>query len=139
METFVVERTVEWGECDPAGIVFYSNYFAWMDSAFHRLTRSFGVDQASLQRDHGIFGTPIVDAQCVFKSPAKDGHPVSVEVSVRDLGERAATILYLFRSGDRVLAQGHEKRVAVRREGDSITAAPLPDSLIQGLRIYHVG
>ncbi len=31
--------TVEWGDCDETGIVFYPNYFCWFDCGFQRLLR----------------------------------------------------------------------------------------------------
>ena len=31
-----MHRTVEWGDCDPAGIIFYPTYYRWMDAASWR-------------------------------------------------------------------------------------------------------
>jgi acyl-CoA thioesterase FadM len=31
---------VQFGDCDPAGIVFYPNYLAWFDAAFGRMLRA---------------------------------------------------------------------------------------------------
>ena len=30
---FQESRVVAWGECDPAGIIFYPTYYHWMDAA----------------------------------------------------------------------------------------------------------
>ena len=35
--------TVGWGDCDPAGIVFYPNYFRWFDDASWRLFEAGGL------------------------------------------------------------------------------------------------
>ena len=40
--------TIEWGDCDDAGIVFYPNYFRWFDNAFHHLLRQCGIGQRIL-------------------------------------------------------------------------------------------
>ena len=32
MLTYVRNTRIEWGDCDPAGIVFYPRYFAMFDS-----------------------------------------------------------------------------------------------------------
>ena len=32
-EVRVSRRTLAWGECDPAGIIFYPNYYRFMDEA----------------------------------------------------------------------------------------------------------
>ena len=36
---------IQWGDCDPAGIVFYPNFFRWMDAATWHF-----FDAASIQR-----------------------------------------------------------------------------------------
>ena len=38
-----MQRTVEWGDCDPAGIIFYPTYYRWMDAASWHL---FALDDA---------------------------------------------------------------------------------------------
>ena len=35
---------VHWGDCDPAGIIFYPTYFRWMDAAAWALLESVGYD-----------------------------------------------------------------------------------------------
>jgi acyl-CoA thioesterase FadM len=32
--SFRTEILVAWGDCDPAGIVYYPNYFHWFDTIF---------------------------------------------------------------------------------------------------------
>ena len=39
----VTRFTVEFGDCDPAGIVFYPNYLRWMDAASLHFFRAMGV------------------------------------------------------------------------------------------------
>ena len=38
-----IQLHVEFGDCDPAGIVFYPNYFRWMDVGTRRFFASCGV------------------------------------------------------------------------------------------------
>jgi hypothetical protein len=59
--------TIEWGDCDEAGIVFYPNYFYWLDCAFQRLLRSQGLSQRELRRRFGAV-TPIVEAHSNSRS-----------------------------------------------------------------------
>ena len=42
---------VEFGDCDPAGIVFYPNFLRWMDAAALHFFRAAGVDSVPLSTD----------------------------------------------------------------------------------------
>jgi len=73
---FRTEFIIEWGDCDEAGVVFYPNYFYWLDCTFQRLLRDRGLSQRELMRRFGVV-TPLVDAGAKFRGPAKydDGLP----------------------------------------------------------------
>src|SRR5215813_6768168 len=64
--------TVEWGHCDPAGIVFNSRFFEFFDwSAWLMFEAALGVRPADLASRFGIVGIPLVDAKARFLKPAK--------------------------------------------------------------------
>lgn len=126
--TFRTRRTVEWGDCDAAGIVFYPNYFRWMDAAFHEMTRDLGFDQGTLP-EHGVFATPLRDAGASFTGPARHGTVLDVSVRVTRLGRSGIALAYAFADGARAVATGHELRVCVVERGDGIAATPLPPAL----------
>ena len=52
---------VDWGDCDPAGIVFYPNFYRWMDRGFWLLFESRSLTLEALKRRFGVFGGPLVD------------------------------------------------------------------------------
>ena len=62
---------IEWGDCDPAGIVFYPRFFAWMDLASHVLAREMGIPREAMLPPGGDCGFPIVGATAQFLSSAK--------------------------------------------------------------------
>ena len=43
-----VRVQVGWGDCDPAGIVFYPRFYAWMDMVSHVLAREMGIPRESM-------------------------------------------------------------------------------------------
>lgn len=53
-------RSVEWGDCDPAGIVFFPRYFAFFDTGTHELFALAGVPTQELTATYGIVGCPLV-------------------------------------------------------------------------------
>ena len=62
---------VYWGDCDPAGIIFYPTYFRWMDAATWAFMASVGYDPKRMRDDQ--LAMPLVAADCQFLSPAKHG------------------------------------------------------------------
>ena len=48
---------IEWGDCDPAGIVFYPRYFAMFDASTAALfQRALGMTKKAMLRHWGAFG-----------------------------------------------------------------------------------
>lgn len=139
MAPFATSRGVDWGDCDPAGIVFYPAYFRWMDSAFHELTAALGFDQRRLQEAFGLQGTPLVDAGCAFKAPASYGDRLDIEVAVTRIGTSGISLCYRFRQDRLLVAEGREARVFVRMTEKGIEKADIPAALRPGLESFHVG
>ena len=85
-DRFVFHRRVivEWGDCDPAQIVFYPNYFAWFDEATLAMFASFGLDLRALRGEWGILGLPLVDARASFRSAASFGDALDGETSIAE-------------------------------------------------------
>ncbi len=140
--TFSVERIVEWGECDPAGIVFYPNYFRYIDAAFHELARKAGFDQTSLIRTYGLFGTPLVEAKLRFLGPARYGDKVTIAVSISRLGRTGLTLSYRLFAASRLIAEGHEARVFTKasdKGGQGLVPAPIPPAIRAALETYATG
>ena len=42
---------IEWGDCDPAGIIFYPTYFRWIDAASWALFTSVGYGPKWMKRE----------------------------------------------------------------------------------------
>lgn len=130
---FETHRGVEWGDCDPAGIAFYPAFFRWMDAAFHEMTADLGWRQADLA-DHGLFGTPLIEAGARFRAPVRPGDALTVRVSVTRLGRTSAALRYGFARGETAVAQGTEARAFVAQGPDGgLAPAAMPDAIRDGL------
>ena len=110
---FKTSVTIEWGDCDEAGIVFYPNYFYWLDCAFQRLLRARGLSQRELRKRYGAV-TPIVQAHCDFKAPARYDDVLEIDVEIEADGERRFSAGYHFRSNGKTIGVGHEIRAWAR-------------------------
>ena len=113
------EFTVEFGDCDPAGIVFYPNFFRWMDAATWRFFDASGAPswRAAEARD-GIVGAPLVDASAHFERPATHGDRIAIDTSIAEWRGRTFVLRHVIRRGEVKLAEGREVRVFARRHPD---------------------
>lgn len=123
------EVTVEWGDCDPAGIVYYPVYFRWIDQATHRLFHNAGATREGTTGGRWTEGIPLVAAECSFRRASQPGEKLIVESHISRFGRSSFTISHVFRdaSGE-IAAEGTETRIWARKEGDasSLKSVPIP-------------
>ena len=57
--------TIQWGDCDPAGIVFYPRYFEMFDASTAALfARALGESKVRWRERYGIVGIPTIPTRC---------------------------------------------------------------------------
>jgi len=131
----VSEFFVEFGDCDPAQIVFYPNFLRWMDAAGLRFFRALGEPPWQLREERahdGIIGTPIVDLSARFIATATYGDRIEIETSIVEWRGTSFVMQHVIRRGTTVLVEGREVRVFARRHPDDparIQAVPAPASI----------
>ncbi len=125
----IYEFEVEWGDCDPADIVYYPNYYRWFDNAAHRLFADAGYSLASVREQHRSLGFPLVNATAQFRAPATVGDRLRVVSRVLAVGRKSITVEHLVMRGETLLVEGREVRImGVRAEDGTLTAAVIPSS-----------
>lgn len=134
----VTARQVEFGDCDPARIVYYPNYFSWCDQNTHALFAQAGLSTRELA-DQLHVHVPIVDAHLEFRNPARWGDAIEVHSEVTRWGSRSLTVSHrISHAGTgEVIAEGYEARVCVRNdpEADKIGACEVPEALRQAFGV----
>lgn len=136
MFSHVCERTIEWADCDPAGIVFYPRFFEMFDAATASLLHAAsGMKRVELIRHFDILGWPMVSSQTQFYRPVTFDDRVAIEATVVRAGTASFAIDHVLRHGEDVCVSNSEVRVWSGREseGGPIKAVPLPESLRQTL------
>jgi 4-hydroxybenzoyl-CoA thioesterase len=127
----VTRFTVEFGDCDPAGIVFYPNYFRWMDASTLHFFRAAGLPPwQDLTAATGIIGTPIVDVTARFVRTASYGDVIDVATSIPEWRSKSFVFRHIIVRGNDVLVEGSEVRIFARYHPDDnkrIQAVPAPD------------
>ena len=127
MADFQTTRMVEWGDCDPAGIIYYPRYYHFMDGAFQDFAASRGFSQRSLREDHGLIGTPLVDTGCRFLSPLTHGDEATIDIALEHVGRSSIRLSYVFSCGPRRTAEGFEVRVFAQEGENGVAPAQIPE------------
>ncbi len=91
---FKIQRRVEFSETDMAGIVHYSNFFRFMESAEHAFYRALGHSVVMTNVDPPL-GWPRVHAECDYFRPLRFEDLVEVHMLVKE--KRSKTLTYVFR------------------------------------------
>ncbi|MGE0801359.1 MAG: acyl-CoA thioesterase [Lautropia sp.] len=107
---FVYHRAISFGDCDPAGIVFYPNFYRWFDEAVHALLREIGWDWQRTAADFGWLGLPLAAASATFLRPATHGQTVRIETRTTGFDDRRVVFAHRVLHGDELLCEGEEKR-----------------------------
>jgi len=119
--------TVEWGDCDEAGIVFYPNYFYWFDCTYQGMLRSVGLSQRELRSRYGAV-TPLVDVGATFRSPVRYDDVIVMTAELDEWAERRLRVRYTAHCGERVVATGFELRAWTVLLGDgALKGKPIPE------------
>ncbi|MCF1469284.1 acyl-CoA thioesterase [Agrobacterium vitis] len=126
MTTFETDYEVEWGDCDEAGIVFYPNYFYWLDCTFQRFLKSRGFGQRQNQTEFGAV-TPLVDAGMRFRAPARYDDRLRVEAHISSWEEKRLLVEYRLLCGEKLVAEGYEVRAWAVVTKDGLRSVPIAE------------
>ena len=96
---FKAQRRVEFSETDMAGIMHYSNFFRFMETAEHAFFRSLGFSIAPRQFADGPakVGWPRVHASCDYHKPLRFEDVVEIQLLVAEIKSKSITYLFRFR------------------------------------------
>ncbi len=129
----VSQRTiqVEWGDCDPANIVFYPRYFAWFDASTAHHFKAAGLPKPELVRRYGVVGFPMVNTGAEFHAPSSYGDEVTIETRITRFGRASFEVEHRLMRDGALAVEAHEKRVLVAKsdDGTGIRSFPIPDEI----------
>ena len=124
---------VGFGDCDPAGIVFYPNFQRWMDAASLAFFRAQGFPPwREMAKTRGIVGTPLLEIHTRFLKPVTYGQTIEVHTSVEAWTAKTFRHLHQVRRDGELVCEGTETRAFVVRDRDDpdrMRAIPVPDDI----------
>jgi 4-hydroxybenzoyl-CoA thioesterase len=137
--TNITVRRIEWGECDPAGIVFYPRFFAMFDNATTLLfSTALGMTKYQFLNKYGCAGYPMVDTRARFLVPARFGDDVTIETAVTEIKRSSFQITHHLKKDDVLCVEGFETRVWTGRDPadpDKIRSQPIPAEVVEKLSL----
>ena len=124
---------VQFGDCDPAGIVFFPNFSRWMDEASLAFFMACGVPPwRELVKTRGIIGTPLLEIHTKFSRPATYGETIEIHTRVEEWSAKTFRHRHVVKRGDTLLCEGTEVRAFCIRDpenADRIKAIAVPEDI----------
>ena len=121
---------VNFGDCDPAGIVFFPNFSRWMDAASLNFFVACGVPiWSELVKTTGIIGTPVLEISVKYSSPAKYGETIRISTHIEEWRDKVFVQKHIVTRGDTLLCEGTDVRAFVIKhpnDPNRIKAIPVP-------------
>ena len=125
--------TVQFGDCDPAGIVFFPNFSRWMDAASLSFFMQCGVPPwRELVKTRGIVGTPLLEINTRFIQAATYGETLEIATHIEEWRNKAFIQQHRVTRGDMLICEGREVRTFVMRDAadpDRLRAIPVPEDI----------
>jgi 4-hydroxybenzoyl-CoA thioesterase len=132
-KTHVYRVDVHFGDCDPAGIVFFPNFLKWMDQSSLAFFLACGVQPwRELAQTGGIIGTPVLDIHTRFVKTATYGQTLQIHTTIETWNPKTFTHRHQVKRGDDLLCEGTEVRAFVTKDPadpDRIKAIPVPPDI----------
>ena len=133
---FVSQVRVAFGDCDPANIVYFPNFYRWLDQATHELCEAAGYELTRVRRELGWVGFPLAEAGARFHRPATINDSLRIETRVREWRRRMFLLDHRILRGELLLVEGWQTRfigVHLADEGGRLAAMAIPDAFIRAV------
>ena len=126
MHEFSTRRRIEFADTDMGGIVHFSRYLVFMETAEHEFLEALGTS-VSLDLDGRSIGWPRVAVSCEYKQPARFGGVLDIHLRVIRKGRTSMTYGFEFQLDGQSVAQGQVTSVCCElRPGEPIRPIPIP-------------
>ncbi len=129
---------VRFGDCDPAGIVFYPRYAEMFNNLVEDWCRDeLGLSFSEIHRKRG-WGLPAVHLEIDYKAPSFLGDVLSAALWVRRIGNSSIHLEIVLSDGEgRERVQG--RLILVLTDAACRHAVPIPDDLRGRIAAFREG
>jgi 4-hydroxybenzoyl-CoA thioesterase len=126
---------IEWGDCDPAGIIFYPRYFEIFDASTALLFEAaLGMTKLQMLQNLEFGGFPLVRTRARFLKPTRFGDDVTVESKI-GFGRASFDVEHRLSLKGETCVECSEKRVWVVRDTNGrLKSRPVPETVLAKFR-----
>ncbi len=124
---------IEWGDCDPARIVYFPRYFAFFDACTTALFKKAGIPKTEMIKKYQIVGIPMVDVRASFMAPSRFGDIVLVESEITEWRRSSFCVRHRLFNKKMLAVECFEIRVWAAHSAndeEKIESRPVPDEII---------
>lgn len=120
---------VHFGDCDPAGIVFFPNFSRWMDAASHHFFVQCGLPPwREMREPEGVVGAPLLEIHTRFLRSVTYGEAIAVHTDIEEWRGKVFVQRHRVMRGDELVCEGRETRALCVRDAEGrLKAVPVPD------------
>lgn len=132
-KTTTMNVEIRFGDCDPAGIVYFPRYHRWMDGASLHFFNVCGVPPWHvLETTSGIVGTPLLEHHARFVKSATYGESLTITTSIEEWRAKTFVQKHTVTRGADLICESLETRIFCVRDADDkrrIRAIPIPEDI----------
>ena len=138
MAAFLHSRTVRFGECDPAGVVYYPVFFRWFHEAMESwFSEGMGAPYSAVLQDVGF---PAKSLNVEFDRPCKMDDPIRLALSVIEMGRSSLHLKIDVLGEDGLRAHAKLVCVCIGVSGSEFQfrPVPIPEHLREKMKAWHI-
>lgn len=133
---FESTRLVRFSDCDPAGMVFYPQYFVMLNALVEDwFTHGLGVNYAQFLGARRL-GLPMARLQAEFKAPSRMGEVVNFALALQRLGRRSLELGIQCR-GTQGDMRWHATAIIVTTSLDTDGSINIPQDVVEGIHRWQ--
>jgi 4-hydroxybenzoyl-CoA thioesterase len=125
---------VQWGDCDPAGIVFYPRYFEWFDACTILLfERATGLTKFQMLERYSGAGLALLEARAEFKMASRYGDDLQAQTHVTQFRRSSFFVEHHLLKDGKLAVKGFETRLWTARDRQDphrLKSAPMPAEIL---------
>jgi 4-hydroxybenzoyl-CoA thioesterase len=120
---------VHFGDCDPAGIVFFPNFSRWMDAASHDYFIQCGLPPwRAMEEVPNCIGAPMLEMHTRFHNSVTHGERVDVHTEIEEWRGKVFIQRHRIMRGDTLICEGRATRaLCVKHPDGQLKAVPVPE------------
>jgi 4-hydroxybenzoyl-CoA thioesterase len=118
---------IEWGDCDPAGIIFNARYFEIFDASTAALfERALGITKHQMLKRYNSAGIPLVRTEARFLKPAHFGDDITVQSRLITFGRSSFQVEHRVSLTGDICGEG-----VVRDPSGRLKSSPIPAAVLE--------